>query len=126
MNILKISAQITVMSLGFGIAAANATPVQGPADAVAVCQAIVQDNAAEVSRLLSDYRAPVEYSVASIGTNSTSLRDARNVFECNGMDLDDFASAVGAEKTSALFANAEAAGEDYVAGNETEGTDSQI
>jgi hypothetical protein len=126
MNILKISAQAAAISLGLGVAIASAAPSQGPADAVAVCQAIVQDNAAEVSRLLTDYRAPVEYSVASMGTSSSSLRSARNVFECNGMDLDDFAGAVGAEKTSALFANTETAGEDYVAGNDAEAIDSQI
>ncbi|MEP1470553.1 MAG: hypothetical protein ABJK20_10380 [Halieaceae bacterium] len=126
MNILKLSAQVAAISFGFGITMANATPSQGPADAVAVCQAIVQDNAAEVSRLLTDYRAPVEYSVASMGTSSASLRNARNVFECNGMDLDDFAGAVGAEKTSALFADADSTGKEYVAGNEAETADSQI
>jgi len=75
---------------------------------------------------LTEYRAPVDYSLASLLPGSVSLKNSRNVYQCNGMALDEFAAAVGAEQTSALFAGTQATGEDYVAEAQDSGSDSQI
>ncbi len=127
MSTSKFAAQLSAIVCGLGLAASvSAAPYKGPADAVAVCEAIVQDNAEVVSRLLADYRTPVEYSVVSLAPGSVSLKNARDAFLCNGMALDDFAAAVGAEQTSALFAGSEVAAEDYVADAQDSASDSQI
>ena len=127
MSTSKFAGQLSAIVCGLGlVASVSAAPLKGPADAVAVCQAIVQDDAQKVSRLLTEYRAPVDYSLASLLPGSVSLKNSRNVYQCNGMALDEFAAAVGAEQTSALFAGTQATGEDYVAEARDSGSDSQI
>jgi hypothetical protein len=127
MSTSKFAAQLSAIVCGLGlVASVSAAPHKGPADAVAVCQAIMQDDAQKVSRLLTQYRAPVDYSIASLVPGSVSLKTSRNVYQCNGMALDEFAAAVGAEQTSALFAGARATGEDNMAEAQGSGSDSQI
>lgn len=106
--------------LGFTLAAAAMTAQagKGPADALAVCKAVVQDNPAEVSRLLAAYRAPFAYSYSHLAPGGAAKRDARNMYECNGLPLRDFAQSVGAERTAAFFDGDRLAEDDYIAGSQ--------
>lgn len=122
MNSLKkitgLSMIIGGMTLTTGALAMESA--KGPADAVAICEAVLQDNAQGVAKLLSDYRAPRVYSVATLAPSTATLRDARDVYTCNGMSLNEFAKAVGAEETAALLASKEQSSEDLVADAQTE------
>ena len=127
MKTLKLSAQFAAITCTLGVALnVSATSINGPTDAVAVCQAIVADNAPEVSRLLSDYRESNDYSIAVMTSNRALLKDARNAYQCNGMALKEFAGAIGAEKTSALLGNPVTTVEDYVADTRDGAADSNI
>ena len=122
MNTLKQIAQISMVLGGLTLASTSMAMEsnKGPADAVAVCEAVLQDNAQQVAKLLANYRAPRVYSVATLAPSSANLRDARDVYTCNGMSLADFAEAVGAEETAALFASKQGTSEDFVADVATE------
>lgn len=121
---LTLRAAMVVAGLGMasGLAAA---PQAGPADAVAVCRAVLQDDVSELSRLLADYRIPSAYSVVALAPGSGRLRDARNGYLCNNMALDEFAAAVGAERTTEMLAGESTEQKDLVAESDEVGPETR-
>ncbi len=121
---LVLRAAAIIMGVSF-TAGLTAAPKTGEDDAVAVCRAVLQDDVAEVSRLLADYRVQSGYSIVALSPGSVRFRDARNGYLCNNMALDKFAAVVGAERTTEMFAGESSAQEDFVAESDEMSTETR-
>ncbi len=112
----KILTAASSLILGLGLVSGSmlAQAEKGPADAVAVCEAVARDDSSEVTRLLANYRAPFEYAYTHLAPGPRGMQGAKDAYECNGLTLDNFAKRIGAAKTAALF-NGQSANEQFVA-----------
>ncbi|MEH6516955.1 MAG: DUF3718 domain-containing protein [Halioglobus sp.] len=97
---------------------------KGPAEALAVCEAVARDNAPEVAKLVAQYSTPFTYSYTTLAPGSYSLRNASAAYECNGLSLEEFAQRVGADKTATLLKNGKLDSDSYVAETKAVKTDS--
>lgn len=113
----KMVSCASAVCLGLGLASGSMAVEagKGSADALAVCQAVAQDRSSDVAKLLSEHRAGFDYSYTNLTPNRAGLRDARDLYECNGLSLDEFAKRVGADKTAALLEGGQLMDDEYVA-----------
>ena len=117
MDFSKMVSCASAVFLGLGLASGSVAVQagKGSAEALAVCQAVAQDRSSEVARLLSEHRVAFDYSYANLTPNRRGLSDTRDLYECNGLSLDEFAKRVGADKTAALLEGGQLMDDEYVA-----------